>query len=59
MKLHPMSEGSLKRLALGELAKVLIDLHLENPKQYDAEFILDKLVSEYSKQGLDLEGDAK
>ena len=33
----------------GQIAKVLLDLHLEDPKKYDQSFILEKLFSNYEK----------
>jgi hypothetical protein len=53
MKLYPVSEEGLKKSELGELAKVLIDLHLEDPKKFDAEMILTKLVDKYSALGFE------
>jgi hypothetical protein len=35
--IYPMNEKGKKRLELGERAKVLLDLHLENPEKYDSE----------------------
>lgn len=58
LKQYPMSDGDLKRLEIGYRAKVLLDLHLEDPKGYPAEFILNSLFKEYEKQGFDLEEQA-
>jgi hypothetical protein len=49
----PISEEGLKKLDLGELARVLIDLHLEDPKKFNSEMILTKLVDKYSALGFE------
>ncbi|QFT88082.1 hypothetical protein FIU87_05475 [Bacillus sp. THAF10] len=50
-----LDDGSRKRLALGEITKVCIDLYLENPKRFNTEFLVEEIIKEYSKQKLDLE----
>ena len=40
-----------KYQVLGHNTKVLIDLHLQDPKSYHAALILDLLVKEYEKLG--------
>ncbi|MEH7306437.1 hypothetical protein [Neobacillus drentensis] len=50
-----MDEKELKRLSLGTLTKILFDLHLQDPKQYSAEFILNELFIYYSYLQLDME----
>lgn len=47
--------GQEKRYELGYRAKVLLDLHLENPKEFNAEFVLNKLFELYEKFELDKE----
>lgn len=41
----------LNYATLGERAKVLLDLHLESPKKFTAEMILEELFKEYERQG--------
>jgi L-rhamnose isomerase len=53
MKAHPISEAGLKKQELGELAMVLIDLHLEEPKKFNAELILQKLIDKYAALGFE------
>ena len=50
MKIYPMDDDRIKRLELGSKAKVLLDLYLENPKKFHAEFVLEQLLKEYEKQ---------
>jgi hypothetical protein len=40
---------------IGMRAKVLMDLHLENPKEFNAERILDEIMNLYENLGLDQE----
>lgn len=44
-----------KRLELGNRAKILLDLHLDNPKDFSSDFILDKLIELYEHFELDKE----
>jgi hypothetical protein len=53
--IYPINDKGKKRLELGERAKVLLDLHLENPKKYDSEFVLNYLLNQYEKLQLDIE----
>lgn len=53
MKIYPMDDDRIKRLELGSKAKVLLDLYLENPKKYNAEFVVEQLLNEYEKQGFE------
>lgn len=53
MKIYPMDDDRIKRLELGSKAKVLLDLYLENPKKFHAEFVLEQLLNEYEKQGFE------
>jgi hypothetical protein len=46
-----MTDDEFKELDLGKRAKILIDLHLENPEKFSKEFILDQLFKQYEKQG--------
>jgi hypothetical protein len=55
LKNYPMSEYDLKVFELGKRAKVLLDLHIENPKRFNADAILDHLFMEYEKHKFDLE----
>ncbi|MEH7332308.1 hypothetical protein V7161_06700 [Neobacillus drentensis] len=50
-----LNEKELKQLSLGAVTKKLFDLHLQDPKRYTAEFILNELFICYSKLQLDLE----
>lgn len=37
--------------SLGRIAKVLLDLHLEDPKTYNDSYVLEKLFNNYEKLG--------
>ncbi|MGG3470431.1 hypothetical protein ABES02_23465 [Neobacillus pocheonensis] len=50
-----MNEKELKQLSLGTVTKILFDLHLQDPKRYSAEFILNELFIFYSNLQLDTE----
>ncbi|MDN3020103.1 hypothetical protein PH210_28585 [Paenibacillus sp. BSR1-1] len=52
---YPLSEKELKRLSLGTVTKKLFDLHVQDPKRYTAEFILNELFIYYSNLQLDME----
>ncbi|MBT2723066.1 hypothetical protein [Bacillus sp. ISL-46] len=54
-EVYPMDEKGKKRLQFGEWAKVLVDMHLENPKQYPKDFILEQLLNKYENLEFDLE----
>lgn len=54
-EVYPMDEKGKKRLQLGEWAKVLLDLHLENPNQYTKDFIINQLLNKYENLQLDIE----
>lgn len=45
-----ISPHQYKEMELGHYAKVLVDLHLENPKKFDAKTVLDRLINEYEKR---------
>ena len=42
-----------KHQKLGLTAKVLMELHLKDPKRFNAEHILDQLRNEYERLGLE------
>ncbi|MEW4223162.1 hypothetical protein [Rossellomorea marisflavi] len=44
-------ERSEKIIEIGTKAKVLIDLHLENPVEFSPEYVLEKLLCAYTKLG--------
>jgi hypothetical protein len=50
-----MNERRLKYLEIGIMTKVLLDLHLENPTLFKAEKVINELVKEYEKLGLEKE----
>lgn len=50
-----MNGKELKQLSLGTVTKILFDLHLQDPKRYSAEFILNELFIYYSNLKLDME----
>ncbi|WP_223592486.1 hypothetical protein [Neobacillus bataviensis] len=52
---YPLSEKKLKQLSLGTVTKKLFDLHVKDPKRYNAEFILNELFIYYSKLQMNME----
>lgn len=50
-RLRRLNEANEKYRELGFNAKVLLDLHLENPSKWDAEKILENLFKQYEKLG--------
>ncbi|MGD6832544.1 hypothetical protein ACQCT5_10295 [Sutcliffiella halmapala] len=50
-----LAEREAKILELGKQTKALLELHLENPKEYSKEYIMERLFNSYERMELDLE----
>ncbi|MGF2617768.1 hypothetical protein ACQUWN_19495 [Rossellomorea aquimaris] len=48
-----LSDSDKKELEMGHWARVLVDLHLEKPKKFDAETVLNELCKHYEKIGFE------
>lgn len=45
-----MTDENLKEHDLGQRTKILIELHLQYPKKFSKEFILNQIFNAYEKQ---------